>query len=439
MQPERNESRNILFMMSGSIACAKATGLISTWRKAGHALRVAATPSVANFVGRATLEGLSGNPLFEDTFQAGHAMDHITLAQWADVVVVCPASANLLAKFAQGIADDAVTTLWQATWARRAPQFIVPAMNTHMWAYPATQNNVERLRQWGVHVLPTDSGELACGEQGAGRMLEPEWIQRHIESVLGEDSGRRAQTPPAGGAREERITSGDSGQGCSPRVLVTGGGTREPIDAVRYIGNHSTGRTSARLADALRRRGFDVTWLGGAEAVEPNGADIRRERFTTFQDLADALERLLGEEPFDAVIHAAAVSDFSVVNRGKPGEPAGQASGKLASGRALELRLEPNPKLLDRLRGWSRNPEVRIIGFKLTVGATEAERRAAVARQFEAGQSDWVVHNDAGEISAERHTFTIHAPTGDTTRIDGPDALAEALADQLAPRPETAS
>ena len=439
MQPERTSQRNILFMMSGSIACAKATGLISTWRKAGHAIRVAATPSVANFVGRATLEGLSGHPLFEDTFEAGHAMDHITLAQWADVVVVCPASANLLARFAQGIADDAVTTLWQATWARRAPQFIVPAMNTHMWTYPATQANVERLRQWGVHVLPTAEGELACGEQGAGRMLEPEVILRHVESVLGEDARRRGSGSPAEERPCTRPGSGGSDPHPAPRVLVTGGGTREPIDAVRYIGNQSTGGTSARLADALRQRGFEVTWLGGAAAVEPDAADIRRERFVSFRDLADALERLLGDEHFDAVIHAAAVSDFSVAECKVGTEPVGQGAGKLSSGKALELRLEPNPKLLDRLRGWSRNPDARIVGFKLTVGATEAERRAAVGRQFEAGQSDWVVHNDAEEISAGRHPFTVHSPTGETRCADGPEALADVLAARLAEKPETVS
>ncbi len=431
MQPERN----ILFMMSGSIACAKATGLISTWRKAGHAVRVAATGSVTNFVGRATLEGLSGAPLFEDTFEAGHAMDHITLAQWADVVVVCPASANLLARFANGIADDAVTTLWQATWARQAPQFIVPAMNTHMWNYPATQANVERLRQWGVHVLPTDSGELACGEQGAGRMLEPEAIQAHIEAILGEDANRErapgvpevAGIPPAGPG-ELRTTR-------SARVLVTGGGTREPIDAVRYIGNQSTGRTSARLADALQERGFEVTWLGGAGAVEPGHADLRRERFVSFQDLAASLERLLGDEDFDAVIHAAAVSDFSVARPGAGDPPV----GKLSSGQALELRLEPNPKLLDRLRDWSRNPDSKIVGFKLTVGAGPDERRAAVGRQFEQGQSDWVVHNDAEELSAARHPFTLYAPTGETQTLIGPEALADKLAEILVPSLEATS
>lgn len=444
--------RKILFMMSGSIACAKATGLISAWRKAGHAVRVAATHSVNHFVGRATLEGLSGAPLFEDTFEAGHAMDHIALAQWADVVVVCPASANLLAKFAQGIADDAVTTLWQATWARRAPQFIVPAMNTHMWSYPATRANVERLRQWGVHVLPTASGELACGERGAGRMLEPEAIQRHIEAVLGEDADR-----DAAGSFADRSGASDSVPGSAPgsapetregsvRVLVTGGGTREPIDAVRYIGNQSSGRTSARLAEALRNRGFDVTWLGGAGAVEPADDAIRRERFVSFRDLESALERILHQETFDAVIHAAAVSDFSVAARveteiapGGEGEATGAATGKLSSEQGIDLRLEPNPKLLDRLRGWSRNPDLVVVGFKLTVGASVAERRAAVERQFATGQSDWVVHNDAEEISSRRHPFTVYAPTGDPQCLEGPEALADALAAHIVPRREATS
>jgi phosphopantothenoylcysteine decarboxylase/phosphopantothenate--cysteine ligase len=430
MHPERN----ILFMMSGSIACAKATGLISAWRKEGHAIRVAATASVPNFVGRATLEGLSGEPLFDDTFEAGRAMDHITLAQWADVVVVCPASANLLAKFAHGIADDAVTTLWQATWARRAPQFIVPAMNTHMWSYPATQANVERLRQWGVHVLPTDSGELACGERGAGRMLEPDVILHHIEAVLGEDTQRRPGSGLVGRPQQAQVATDLPPGSRSGRVLVTGGGTREPIDAVRYIGNKSTGRTSARLADELREQGFDVTWLGGAGAVEPERDDVRRERFVSFGDLAESLERLLGEERYDAVIHAAAVSDFSVAE-----SPSGAEHGKLSSRTGFELRLEPNPKLLDRLRDWSSNPDVTVIGFKLTVGANEAERRAAVERQFEAGQSDWSVHNDATEISAGRHPFTIYGPSGESLSLEGSEALAKALANLLFPSLEKTS
>lgn len=402
----RPDSR-ILFMMSGSIACAKATGLISAWVKDGHEVQVAATASVANFVGRATLEGLSGRPLFEDTFEAGRAMDHITLAQWADLVVVCPASANLLAKFAQGIADDAVSTLWQATWARQAPQFIAPAMNTHMWSYPATQDNVERLKRWGVHVLPTASGDLACGETGAGRMLEVEDIRARIERLVAFDR-------PTGGRK----------------ILITGGGTREPIDAVRYIGNHSTGGTAAVLAETLRAEGHEVTWLGGAGAVVPAG-DIHRERYVSFDDLAAQLERLLGQQAFDAVIHAAAVSDFSVDTSAPDSTTAGH---KLSSGAGLELHLKPNPKLLQQLRGWSRNAQLTVVGFKLTVGADPGAREAAVARLFENGGSDLVVHNDYATMTDGQHPFSVHAADGGRTDVEGAEALGRTLSTALADR-----
>ncbi len=394
---------NVLLMMSGSIACAKATSLISGWRKQGHRVRVACTGSVAEFIGHATLEGLSGEPVFGDTFEAGRAMDHITLAQWADLVVVCPASANLLARFANGIADDAVTTLWQATWGRRAPQFVVPAMNTHMWNYPATRENVERLRRWGVHVLPTSEGDLACGERGAGRMLEVDEIQRRIESVLAFD-----------------------GRQTGRRILLTGGGTREPIDAVRYIGNHSTGRTAAVLADALVALGHEVTWLGGAGAREP-GPGVRRERFVTFADLDAQLERLLGGEHYDGVIHAAAVSDFSVARGG--GSDAG--NGKIPSGQAMDLRLEPNPKLLSRLRGYSRNPDIRVVGFKLTVGADEKAARAAVTRLFDNRSSDLVVHNDFEHISDTHHGYDLHGVNGLAGSAGDSRELARALSDFL--------
>lgn len=408
--------RNILFLMSGSIACAKATGLISAWRKAGHAVRVAATASVSEFVGRATLEGLSGEPVFDDTFAPGRAMDHIELARWADLVVACPASANLLAKFAHGIADDAVSTLWQAAWSRGAPQFVVPAMNTHMWDYPATRENVERLKRWGIHVLPTAAGDLACGETGAGRMLEPDDIRARIEGLLAHD----------------RTVAG--------RVLITGGGTREPIDAVRFIGNHSTGRTAAVLADALADRGFDVTWLGGAVAQAPEAVEDL-ERYESFSDLEAALRRRLETESFDAVIHAAAVSDFSVagIDGNDPGAAPSHGSpvgaGKIGSGSAMTLHLAPNPKLLPQLRGWSRNPALRVVGFKLTVAADEAGVNRAVQRLFAGDACDLVVHNDLAEIGPARHAYTLIDAGGSRQAADDTRALATLLADALATTP----
>ncbi|MEJ8569333.1 bifunctional phosphopantothenoylcysteine decarboxylase/phosphopantothenate--cysteine ligase CoaBC [Elongatibacter sediminis] len=391
------KSRRILHLMSGSIACAKATGLTSAWVKAGHEVRVAATHSVAQFVGNATLEGFSGHPVLSDAFAGGRVMDHVNLARWADLIVAAPATANLINKLAAGIADDAVTSLWQAAWERGYPMIIVPAMNTRMWRYPATQASVERLTSWGGHVLPTADGDLACGEMGAGRMLEVDDILARVEAL----------TAPRSGAK----------------ILITGGGTREPIDSVRYIGNTSTGRTASALADRLANHGHDVTWLGAAQAEQPRRV-ARRVHYSSFADLRDALQRLLSEESFDAVIHAAAVSDYSVA--GLSGT-AGSGSGKLPSGQELELRLQPNPKLIDALKGWSRNPSLRIAGFKLTDTSDTDKHRQSVSELFQRAKTDLVVHNDLGDIRAGTHPFTVYrAP-------DRPDRLGDvaALADWL--------
>ena len=396
---------NILVLMSGSIACAKATALISEWVKRGHAVRVACTPSVENFVGHATLEGLSGHPVFADAFAPGAVMDHIGLAQWAERVVVCPATSNLLNKMAAGIADEAVSTLWQAAWGRNIPLFVVPAMNTRMWNYPATRESVARLKDWGVHVLPTASGDLACGEYGEGRMLEPEEILTTIDGLVEYDHQSRAQ---------------DETGGLGKRILITGGGTREPIDSVRYIGNYSTGRTAAVLADELGRAGHEVTWLGASYAIRPDAAS-HLELYDSFNDLDAQLQRLLGEAKYDLVIHAAAVSDFSVA--GGPGQ------GKLSSAEDLTLRLSPNPKLLGRIRDYSCNPDVRVIGFKLTDGADARSALAAVNSQFAHAATDAVVHNDLAEISAQRHTYTLHRPDGGSEELADSSALARALSE----------
>ncbi len=392
------EHRKILLMMSGSIACAKATALISAWRKAGHQVRVACTPSVRHFVGAGTLEGLAGTPVFDDTFADGRIMDHVELARWADMVVVCPATSNLLNKLAAGIADEPVSTLWQAAWGRGLPMFLVPAMNTRMWRYPATRAAVERLRSWGAHVLPVGAGDLACGEHGEGRMLEPDAIMTAIDDLL---------------ARDRRPVAG--------RVLVTAGGTREPIDAVRHIGNTSTGATAAKLVDALAELGFEVTWLGAEGAIRPEKA-ADTETYVTFGDLDAALGRLLGEHRFDLVVHAAAVSDFHVVDAGQ---------GKLDSGDELALRLAPNPKLLDALKARSLNPAVQVVGFKLTVGADRTAADAAVARQFARGGVDAVVHNDLQAMSAEHHPMRLYLQHTTPESFDGPVALARGLVDAL--------
>ncbi|MGH8034577.1 MAG: bifunctional phosphopantothenoylcysteine decarboxylase/phosphopantothenate--cysteine ligase CoaBC, partial [Lysobacterales bacterium] len=403
----------ILLLMSGSIACAKASGLVSAWVKAGHEVRVAATRSVAEFLGHATLEGFSGHPVFSDAFAQGEVMDHIHLARWADIVVAAPATSNLINKLAAGIADDAVTSLWQAAYGQGKPMFIAPAMNTHMWLYPATQDSVRRLQSWGIRVLPTGTGDLACGEYGEGRMLEPEAILEHVRPAL------LRSTPAAG-----------------MRILITAGGTREPIDSVRYIGNLSTGRTAAALAETLSQKGHQVTWLGADQAVRPQKAD-RMETYITYADLSASLERLLQSQRFDLVIHAAAVSDFSVdriESQGKSTTVVKEklpmtklSSTKLPSNVALTLHLKPNPKLLDKLRTWSINPDIRVIGFKLTDTADQQQQLQAIARLFEAAGVHAVVHNDLHEMREGQHPFWLHTSGRDSLPAADPVELASRI------------
>ncbi len=378
--------KNILLMMSGSIACAKATGLVSAWVKAGHEVEVACTRSVANFVGHATLEGFSGRPVLGDAFESGRVMDHIHLAQWADVVVIAPATSNLINKLANGIADDAVTSLWQAAWGRGMPMIIVPAMNSHMWEYPATRDNLAKLQSWGVHFLQPASGDLACGEQGSGRMLEVDDILQQVDVITLPDT---------------------SGKPKAKRILITAGGTQEPIDSVRYIGNLSTGRTAASLCDALTRTGHEVLWLGAESAHRPS-LPCAQSTYVSFTDLQSSLQEILSSRAFDAVIHAAAVSDYSVDRIEQGDEVIDAGNAKLSSDGEISLRLKPNPKLLDRLRGWSRNKQVWIIGFKLTDTEDPAQRSQAILRLFQRADIDAVVHNDLQQIQQGSHSFTLY-------------------------------
>lgn len=172
-----------LLLMTGSIACAKATSLISTWVKQGDEVKVVCTQGALNFVGLATLEGLSGQKVMVSTFENHGMMDHIHVSRWADQIILCPATANVINKLAAGIADDAVTTVFVAGYGLQKPMLVVPAMNTMMWQYPATQQAIETLTDWGVKTLQPSSGDLACGENGAGRMPEIETILKRVERL----------------------------------------------------------------------------------------------------------------------------------------------------------------------------------------------------------------------------------------------------------------
>lgn len=377
---------NILFVLTGSIAGFKACEAISQLIQRGHKVRTVATAAALRFTGAATLEGLTGTPALTDLFAPGAALEHINLTRWADLVLVCPATANTVNRFAAGLADDLPGALFLAH-DRKKPWLIAPAMNPAMWAHPATQAAVEKLRGWGVSFLPVGEGRTACGETGEGRLAEPAEIVAGVEAALARPARRL-------------------------RVLVTGGGTAEPIDGVRVLTNTSTGRTGAGIATHFAGRGHDVVYLRARTAAASEGC--REEMFLTFAELDAALSRLLGDAPFDAIIHAAAVSDYRVesVTVGERSRPAGDA--KLESGSdPVTIRLQPSPKLVDTLRARSRNPALRVVAFKLTNGATPAAGQAAVQALFAHSAADWVVHNDLAERAAGGDfPATLHAPDG---------------------------
>lgn len=393
---------NLLVIFTGSIAAAKACDVVSRLVQRGHRVRCVATAAALKFVGPATLEGLSGAAVLSDMFAPGAALEHIELTRWADAVLVCPATAHTLARFAAGLADDLPGALFLAH-DRRKPWLVAPAMNPAMWAHPATRTAVATLAGWGVRVLPVAAGRTACGEVGEGRMIEPPEIVAAVEAALARPARRL-------------------------RVLITSGGTAEPVDGVRVLTNTSTGATGALLAEHFALCGHDVTLLRARSAVRPAGGAVREETFFTFAELDAALTRLLAAQAFDAIIHAAAVSDYGVelVDADGRVQPAG--TGKLDTAAPPLLRLRPHPKLVDALRARAAAP-VRIVAFKLTNGATAAEADVAVRTLFARAGVDAVVHNDLTTRGAAPDSFpaTLHAADGAVLTCPSRGELAAVL------------
>lgn len=374
---------NILLLMSGSIACEKASGLIPVWCKRGDSVRIILTSSACHFVSVAAMKTLGAEAVFTDTFAENEQMQHIDLGHWADMIVIAPASANSINKLATGIADDMLTTTLLAAQGLGKPTVIAPAMNSRMLAHPATRESLNTLHSWGFHVLDTGTGELACGEEGPGRLLE-------VEELLSAIDFLPIQT--------EKKTANKA------HILLTVGGTREAIDSVRYIGNGSSGRTASIIADQLSAAGYKVTALCAESAIKPKRANIIS--FVSFADLAQQLKYQLSSQDYSAVIHPAAVSDYSVASLlDEDNHPISSQGGKLSSDATMLIRLTPNPKLLSQLRAWSKNPKIKIVGFKLTDSRDAKGQLAAVNKLLQQDSIDAVVHNDLAEITAAQHRF----------------------------------
>ncbi|MBE7539184.1 MAG: bifunctional phosphopantothenoylcysteine decarboxylase/phosphopantothenate--cysteine ligase CoaBC [Opitutaceae bacterium] len=383
-----NRPAQLLIVFTGSIAAYKGCEVVSRLVQRGHRVRCVATPSALKFIGPATLEGLTGAVVMSDAFAPGAALEHVNLTRWADAVLVCPATANTLNRFAAGLADDLAGALFLAH-DRNKPWLMAPAMNPAMWTHPATVESIARLRGWGVRFIDPAAGRTACGETGEGRLAEPDQIVAALEAAL---------------ARPTRKL----------RVLITAGGTVEPVDAVRVLTNTSTGATGALIAVHLAHASHEVVLLRAQGAVAAEGP-CREETFLTFTELESGLRRLLTTESFDAVVHAAAVSDYGVdtVEMSDGGAPlTAGPGGKIASGGAPVLKLRANPRLVDGLRGLSRTP-FTLVAFKLTHGANRQQADEAVQRLFAHSKADLVVHNDLTTRSADgRFPADILRPDG---------------------------
>lgn len=370
--------QNILFCLSGSIASYKACEVISSLVKSGHDVQCLLTSGGEKFIGPATLEGLTSRPVLCSPFQPNHLMDHIHLTKWADKLIICPASANTINRLAAGLADDLVGCLCLAM-EEKSKIYIAPAMNTHMYQSPITQTNLKKLSEWGMHVLPTGFGNMACKDTGYGRLLEPKDILSHIFSV----------------------------QKNEKKVLITGGGTIEPLDGVRCISNFSTGKTAAAIARHLALKGYEVTFLCGTQA-ESSGFSGDLIRFSSANDLSNKMQTLLMQSQFDVVLHAAAVSDYTVDRIVMDGQVfCPDSSKKLSSvSSGMQIFLKASGKILPQIKAWSCGTPI-VIGFKLTNQATPAEQTDAVIKLFQQGTVDYIVHNDLAEITDARHTYRI--------------------------------
>ncbi|WP_298672823.1 bifunctional phosphopantothenoylcysteine decarboxylase/phosphopantothenate--cysteine ligase CoaBC [uncultured Sphingomonas sp.] len=389
--------KRVLLIVGGGIAAYKACELVRLLRKAGHGVRCVLTEGGSHFVTPMTLAALSEDKVYTTLWDLKNEaeMGHIQLSREADLIVVAPATADLLARMAAGIADDLATTLLLAT---DKPVLVAPAMNVRMWQHAATRRNVAQLRADGVAVMAPDEGAMACGEFGPGRLPEPAAIAQEIEARLG------------GTARQIPLLAGR-------HVLVTAGPTYEPIDPVRYIANRSSGKQGFAIAGALARLGARVTLIAGPVAL-PTPRGVERVDVETAREMAAAVDHAL---PADAAVMVAAVADW------RAEDVAGQKIKK-AGGGTPTLHLAENPDILATLAQGSRRPRL-LIGF-----AAETERviEHATAKRARKG-ADWIVANDVSGDVMGGDANTIHIVTGNG--VESWERLPkDEVADRLATR-----
>jgi len=362
MAEDRNNSgssgKRVALGITGGIAAYKAAEVLRGLQRAGCTVRVAMSPRACEFITPLTFRALSGSHVIVDDYAPDNPdpIAHITFSQTVDLFVIAPATANIIAKFANGVADDFLTSTYLAA---TAPVLIAPAMNTSMWEHPATQRNIERLRQDGVRIVEPDAGEMACGTIGPGRLSEPERIVAAALAILNRHESHK------------RDLTGE-------HILITTGATREELDPVRFISNRSSGRMGFAIAQAARARGAEVTAVAGITTVDPpSGINVRRATS------AAEMQRVVAEEIGKAsvFIAAAAVVDY---------RPAQRASEKIKKTEStLSLNLERTPDILGEVAA-ARTNGLLVVGFAAETNDVVSNAQA----KLQTKKLDAIIAND---------------------------------------------
>ncbi|MCF4553173.1 bifunctional phosphopantothenoylcysteine decarboxylase/phosphopantothenate--cysteine ligase CoaBC [Acinetobacter baumannii] len=396
--------KNIVLAVTGGIAAYKSAILVRRLKDYGFDVRVVMTHGAQAFITPLTFQALSGNPVHTELLdpEAEAGMGHIELARWADLLLVAPASCDILAKFANGLADDLLSTLFLAT---KAPVWVAPAMNQQMWAAKATQRNLQTLVEDGVHVIMPDAGEQACGDVGLGRMPEPEEIARQVAGYF---------------HQAQRAIAEKFGLLAGKRVVITAGPTREAIDPVRYISNHSTGKMGFALAAACYAAGAKVTLIAGPVSLDtPNG--VQRVNVASARQMLDVSMESL-ETGCDIFIATAAVADYRVAE---------VAEHKIKkAGDELNVSLVKNPDIVATIAAQEKRPFM--VGFAAeTQNVEEYAAGKLVAKKLDMIACNDVSRADIGFASDENAMTVFFAESYHMKKRELEKASKQEISQQL--------
>ena len=392
--------------ITGSIAAYKAISVVRDFQKEGHEVRVAMTEEAVHLIGTQTLAALTKHPVLTDLWKENRAdkIQHIELADWTDIAVVVPATANFIAKIANGIADDAASTTFLAT---AAPKYVIPAMNSHMWSNPAFQRNLQQLKQDGIFVMEPDTGRLAEGYNGKGRMPEPAAIMNWVNSSL-------------------QVNDKLAGK----KVVITAGGTVSPLDPVRYLGNRSSGKMGLALANAALTAGAEVVLIVGHVSVPiPASSKMTVIHVETTEEMLAAVRKAFSTA--DALIMAAAVADYEPVNY------IDHKIKKQDQGDKLKIYLKETPDILKTMGSLKQEQQV-VIGF----AAETNDLLENATKKLKNKNADMIVANNVsqGVFGSDRDKVTVlrkdkaNENIAETTKVEIAKKIITLVAEELESR-----